>query len=229
MAARLETASDFADLDFEELVRLAVNKPTGPIADGDVRGLTSLRLNETIHYLHDLCHLPNLTLTMDGMPFLPAGPDTETTAMLPYRVETTRGVFLGDWSMGLAKLTVYAKRFEQEVTANLAQDTGLTPTDTKPVFELYGDEATWNRATGNASAYGYYSPVTHRIRMAHWKGQDAWKANEILLTHEYLHWLAYEVGQAKLPTWFNEGLAHNEAWRWYWKSAGWDGPFVDYN
>lgn len=171
--------------------------------------------------------IPSLkSLTLSGPDDLPTVPGTETSALFPLRLETAHAIFLGDAGMTMAQLLRYASFLEGTAIAELERDTGLRPQSMKPVLLLYGSEEHWSRVAGTGTFWGYYSAREQRIHMAHWKTPAA--INTMLLSHELFHWLAWEEGRVALPTWLNEGLAHNISWRIEQRADDWLTPFAQW-
>lgn len=224
---------------------------TAALNEADFANTTSLTLPPGFRSFAELCWLPRLTrlvvrqgldyapdqlqallaqapglkeLELTGSTDLPGEPDIAATDEFPYRLETPNGIFLGDRGMSMAALSRYAKTFESTTVGELERDTGLRPTRAKAVFLLYGDEAHWNKVTGESTFWGYYTAQDHLIHMAHWKAPES--VNTVLLAHEFFHWLAWEEGRVNLPTWLNEGLAHNLSWRVEQHADTWLNPYV---
>lgn len=193
-------------------------------------GLTDLTLEGGADYDLDfllavVSRLPSLKrLTLKGPDDLPNVPSAQTTDQLPLRLETAHSIFLGDAGMEMAELIRYADFLEHTAIAELQRDTGLRPEAIKPVLLLYGDEEHWNQVTGTGTFWGYYAAREQRIHMAHWKSPGT--VNTLLLAHELFHWLAWEEGRVDLPTWLNEGLAHNLSWRIEQRTDNWLNPYA---
>ncbi|HYF94608.1 MAG TPA: copper amine oxidase N-terminal domain-containing protein [Symbiobacteriaceae bacterium] len=253
MTVTVEATTLLHQWDVEQAVRRQLGRTSGPLAEQDLQSVESLVLPPRLQSVSELCRFPRLTdlvlehgaayapdflaaavarapglrrLTLTGSADLPAPPsaDTVDTARFPLRVETPHGIFRGDRGMTMATLLPYASEFESTVITELERDTGLRPSSRKVVFHVYGDKPHWDSVTANSQVWGYYSAQEQRIHMAHWKTPGS--VNALLLAHELFHWLAWEEGKVNLPTWLNEGLAHNLSWRIEQGAGSWLNAFV---
>lgn len=141
------------------------------------------------------------------------------------RHDSEHGIFLGH-DLERTTLIDYATIFETTVVPEFADSTGLRPDERRAIFNIYGNEEAWALTTCAAHhgvrVLGCYSPILGQIFIAHWQTPDV--TNGVLLGHEYMHWLAAEVGRINLPPWFNEGLADAETWRVSLGTDTWDNP-----
>lgn len=251
ITATVEETSLLYQWAFEQAARRQLAKESGPLREQDLSAVHNLTLPSGLQSVGDLCRFPKLTglVLEEGTAYspdlvlsavtkapelrsltltAPAEPPTEASAvatdLLPLRVETPHGIFLGDRGMEMSTLTRYALNFESITLPELKRDTGLSPTGRKAVIVVYGDRKYWDTVTANSPFWGFYGAQEHRIHMAHWKSPEV--VNSLLLTHEMFHWLAWEEGKVNLPTWLNEGLAHNISWRIEQRADSWLNPFV---
>jgi len=251
ISATVEETSLLYQWAFEQAARRQLDKASGPLLEQELTAISSLTLPPRLQSVSDLCRFPKLTrlvleegtaysadlvlsavaktpelrtLTLTGPSDLPTDATAVATDRLPLRVETPHGIFLGDKGMEMSTLTRYALNFESITLPELERDTGLKPTGRKAVIVLYGDRKHWDTVTANSPFWGFYAAQEDRIHMAHWKSPEV--VNSLLLTHEMFHWLAWEEGKVNLPTWLNEGLAHNLSWRIEQWADSWLNPFV---
>lgn len=251
LEAAVEEATLLYHWQYEQAVRAQVGKPSGPLHELDLDTVQALTLPPQVHSVTELCRFRNLTeltlergtdyspellaaavaqvpglrsLRLTGRSELPGDPGAAATDSFPYRLESPHGIFLGDTGMDMGTLARYAYDLETIVVRELERDTGLRPTERKPIFVLYGDRDRWEARVSRSTVWGYYEAGEQRIYMAHWKQPEV--TNTLLMAHELFHWLAWEEGKVNLPIWLNEGLAHNLSRRIEQRADSWFNPFI---